>query len=217
MDKTKRLLIVLIFALSFIGGIVYLRVNKIIESSDFTLLIISIMVGSFVIIFFEKISEISIVGNTVKLERINEKSEELLKQLRIEHLKLKIDSAFGATNFFGGGDSVSSCRAKLFEVANDIKEAGLLDNDELKNKILPLLISHAGFHLKLIQGYGFGLEENPLKSLSDPQEIREAISDQILDASKISEASSRVDKMLVILSNIEIYQNLLIARKWFDE
>jgi len=213
--KNNRLWVVLL-ALVFIGGAICLRVNKHIESSDFSILVVSILVGTFVVIFFEKISEISIIGNTVKLEQINEKSEELLKQLRIEHFKLRIDSAFSLTNFFGDGDSVSTCRAKLYEVAKDIKEAGLLDNDELKNKIKPLLIDHAGYHLKLIRDLGSSVENNPLIGLIDPDDFEKAISDEILSSVRISEAHSNVDKLRVILDNIEIYRNLLKAKKWFD-
>ncbi|MCL6243806.1 hypothetical protein M5F04_04365 [Acinetobacter sp. ANC 7200] len=217
MKKTKysRLWVVLL-ALVFISGAICLRVNKHIESSDFSILVVSILVGTFVIIFFEKISEISIIGNTVKLEQINEKSEELLKQLRIEHFKLRIDSAFSPTNFFSSGDSVSTCRAKLYEVAKDIKEAGLLDNDELKNKIQPLLIDHTGYHLKFIRDFGSSVENNPLIELIDPDDFEKAITDEILRSVRIPDAHSNVDKLRAILDNIEIYRNLFKAKKWFD-
>lgn len=216
MNKTTRLIAILNTALIFIVGITYLLVNKIIEPGDFTLLMISIFIGSFVIVYFEKISEITIVGNTVKLQQINEKSEELLNKLRIEHLKLKIDSVFGLSNFFGGGDSVRSCRAKLFDAANDIKNFKLLDNEELKSSIMPLLTNHSNYQLELIRSFGRGLDSNPLEILVDPEEIREAISDEIVNKAQISGVSSNVDKMVIILEDIDIYKKLLKAKQWFD-
>lgn len=214
--KTGRLLFVLILASVIIGGITYLRFERLIESQDYSFLIISILIGSFLIIFLEKISEVSIIGNTVKLQQINDKSEELLKQLRLEHFKLRIESAFGANNFFGGGDSVITCRAKLYQVAKDIKDAELVENEELRNKILPLLKLHAGKHLELVQRYGANLEANPLVS-DDPEEMTKVITDEFVNSAKINGITSNIEKYKEIINNINLYQNLLNASKWFEK
>lgn len=161
----------MILALILLCGAICLRVNSLIESRDLSLLIISILIGSFVIVFIEKITEVSVVGTTLKLERINEESEQLLEKLQIEQLKLRIELAFAPTNFFSGGDSVFTSREKLFEIAKEIKDTGLQGNPELKNKVLPLLINHAGFQLDHIQRYGAGMTPNPLMDIEDPLEL----------------------------------------------
>lgn len=209
-------MIVFVLFLIFIAGIICLRVNELIDSRDLTVLTTVFLVGSFIAIFFEKISEITLIGNTVKLQQINEKSEQLLEQLQVEHFKLRIESVFAANNFFGGGDSVFTCRAKLFEVAKDIKDAGLQANTELRDKILPLLINHASYHLNHIRGYGSTLNPNPLKDLEEPLELIEAISDEVLNAARVEGASSSITKTATMLENIEIYKNLIAARKWYE-
>ena len=214
--KPMRIFVVFTLFLIFIAGFVCLRVNGLIDSGDLSLLTTVFLVAAFVAIFFEKISEITLIGNTVKLQQINEKSEQLLEQLQVEHFKLRIESAFAATNFFDGGDSIFTCRVKLFEVAKDIKEAGLLTNSELKEKILPLLINHAGFHLAHIQGYGSKLNPNPLKGLVEPQELIDAFSDELLSTVRVEGASSNVTKLKKMLESVEIYKNLITARKWYE-
>ncbi|MDC4505709.1 hypothetical protein OFN07_07025 [Acinetobacter baumannii] len=215
--KPKRLVIVFVLFLIFIAGIICLRVNELIDSRDLTVLTTVFLVGSFIAIFFEKISEITLIGNTVKLQQINEKSEQLLEQLQVEHFKLRIESAFAANNLFGGGDSVFTCRAKLFEVAKDIKDAGLVSNTELRDKILPLLINHATYHLNHVQGYGSTLNPNPLKGIEEPHKLIEAISDEVLNAARVEGASSSISKTAKILENIKIYKNLRTATKWFED
>ncbi|HCV3139949.1 TPA: hypothetical protein OV568_002419 [Acinetobacter baumannii] len=211
-----RVVFVSVVLLVFITGIICLRVNNLIDSRDFSLLFIAFLLGSFVIIFFEKISEVTLIGNTVKLQQINVKSEQLLEQLQVEHFKLRIESAFTPTNLFGDGDSVFTCRAKLFEVAKDIKDAGLISNTELRNKILPLLLNHAGYHLDHIQSYGSAINPNPLKGIEEPQELIEAISDEVLTAARVVGASSNITKTAKMLENVELYKNLITARKWYE-
>ncbi|BFM78866.1 hypothetical protein VXG46_001311 [Acinetobacter baumannii] len=213
--KPKRLVIVFVLFLIFIAGIICLRVNELIDSRDLTVLTTVFLVGSFIAIFFEKISEITLIGNSVKLQQINEKSEQLLEQLQVEHFKLRIESAFAADNLFGG-DSVFTCRAKLFEVAKDIKDAELVENEELRNKILPLLKLHTGKHLELVQRYGANLEANPLVSVDDPEEMTKVITDEFVNSAKINGKTSNIEKYKEIINNINLYQNLLNASKWFE-
>lgn len=212
-----RVVFVLFVLLVFIAGIVCLRVNNLIDSRDFSLLLIAFLIGSFVIIFLEKISEVTLIGNTVKLQQINEKSEELLENLQIEHFKIRIDLAFSPSNFFNEGDSVYTCRARLFEVAKNIKDAGLEKNQELKNKILPLLINHTKFQLRDIHWYGNKLEVNPLESIEEPQLLVDSLSDDLIDSATISGATTKLGKVKTILENIEIYKNLRTATKWFED
>lgn len=214
--KPVRIFVVFIIFLIFIAGIVCLRFNELIDSRDLSLLTTVFLVAGFVAIFFEKISEITLIGNTVKLQQINEKSEQLLEQLRVEHFKLRIDSAFAPTNFFSGGDSVFTCRVKLFEIAKDIKEAELLTNPELKEKLLPLLTNHAVFHLDHIKTYGSELSPNPLEGLVDPQDLINAFNDELVNTARVEGVSSNVAKMTKMLENIDIYKNLITAKSWYE-
>jgi len=211
-----RIFVVFTLFLIFIAGFVCLRVNGLIDSGDLSLLTTVFLVAAFVAIFFEKISEITLIGNTVKLQQINEKSEQLLEQLQVEHFKLRIDMVFASSNFFGDGDSIYTAKIKLYEVAKDIKEAKLHKNEELKNKILPLLINHAGFHLNHIQSYGSKLNPNPLKGIEVPQALIDAFSDELLSTVRVEGASSNVTKLKKMLESVEIYKNLIIARKWYE-
>lgn len=211
-----RLAIVSVVLFIFIAGIVCLRVNNLIDSRDFSLLLIALLIGSFVVIFLEKISEVTLIGNTVKLQQINEKSEELLEKLQIENFKVRLGQISSGDGLFGDGRDIQyEFKSKLYELVADIKKADLQDNEELKNKFLPMLTSHIDLQLKTIQKFGCFLDPNPLVGIEDPEDLENAITDQLVETARVTMCNSNIAKLKTILDSIKLYKNLLQAKNWF--
>ncbi len=215
-SKIKRLRPVVIVASFICAIIVWLKIDHLIESNDFSVLIAAVMVGSIVIVFFENISEISIIGTSVKLQQVNKDSQQLLEKLQIENFKVRLAQIGSSDGLFGDGrDTQYEFKSKLYELVADIKKADLQDNEDLKNKFLPMLTSHIDLQLKTIQQFGRFLDPNPLVGIEDPKDLENAITDQLVETAHVKMCNSNIAKLKTILDNIKLYKNLLQAKNWF--
>ncbi|ENU4159238.1 Uncharacterised protein [Acinetobacter baumannii] len=215
-SKIKRLWPVVLVAIILCIVIVLLKIEHLIESNDFSVLIAAVMIGSIVIVYFENITEISIIGTSVKLQQVNKDSEELLKKLQIENFKVRLGQISSGDGLFGDGrDTQYEFRSELYELVTEIKKADLQDNEDLKNKFLPILTLHIDLQLKTIQQFGCFIDPNPLVGIEDPEDLENAITDKLVEIANVKMCNGNIAKLKSILDNIELYKKLIQAKNWF--
>lgn len=189
-----------------------------IKGPEFVALVIASMLSCLIVNFINDIQEVSIGGNILRLKDINNRSETLLKNMQVEYYKMRLDMAFAPTGFWdAGGNSVYESRSKFYEVIQEIKNEGLLNNSILSQKIEMQLAKTLQHQLEDIHRIGNVLDVNPFSGKHDPLEIRSLISEEVVTKTVKTNNELYRDKDTAkdtILRRITIYENLLTAKKW---
>lgn len=221
--ETKSIVITVVIILFYLlctGLSFWLLREKYIDSQNFITLIIGSTVLVFLLIFIDRIAEVSLGGTVIKLERLNDESEKLLEELRVEHFKMRIDLAFTSTGFWGGeGSSVYSSKIKFYEVLRDIRNHGMLNHPKLRDRIETQLNKSLQQQLEDVQLIGSKITPNPLIGVIDPLIIKSLISTEVIDSSIKPNSNDFKDKETAknaIFHRIDIYEKLFNANKWLD-
>ncbi|PNH14199.1 hypothetical protein DSM30011_013780 [Acinetobacter baumannii] len=167
-------------------------------------------------LFYGKISKISGLGASLELKKINEESEKLLKKLRIENYIARLELIGKSESTFCSGNNVQlNYKKDLFAIIKDLKNDKLLSHKVIKEKFLPVLDRQIQLQLKTIQDFGDVLDLNPFIGLSEPKDLKLAITDQVIDLNGFNGLKDNVAKVDFFNENLKIYKDLLKANSWF--
>lgn len=209
-----------IFFLICLGVSFWLLKEKYIDSQNFITLIIGSTVLVFLLIFIDRIVEVSLGGTVIKLERLNDKSEKLLEELQVEHFKMRIDLAFTSTGFWGGeGSSIYRSKIKFYEVLKDIKSEGMLNHPKLRDTIEMQLSKTLQQQLEDVQLICSKFSPNPLNGIVDPLVIKSFITPEVISGLVKSNSDMYKDKEATkntIFTRIDVYEKLFNAKKWLE-
>ncbi|HEN9535267.1 TPA: hypothetical protein U9I93_001577 [Acinetobacter baumannii] len=207
---------VIILTLIILGLITYLKFEKYIESTDFVTLVTVVFMLMLICLFYGKISKISGLGASLELKKINEESEKLLKKLRIENYIARLELIGKSESTFCSGNNVQlNYKKDLFAIIKDLKNDKLLSHKVIKEKFLPVLDRQIQLQLKTIQDFGDVLDLNPFIGLSEPKDLKLAITDQVIDLNGFNGLKDNVAKVDFFNENLKIYKDLLKANSWF--
>lgn len=214
---------------SFIGIVIslFLLDKQAINSDNFVQLISITLLCSFAIAYFNRISEISLLGKfSVRFQEIEKEAEKLLNELKIEVLILRLDRSINSDSTFGGNHYlIRKGSIEFFEIVNEIHRDGLIRNDE----ILKIIIKFNDFLLKGQHDYIIkaGYDENNKNPLiinelkvEDPQKIKSIIKSGHLNNSAKINTEFSGDRMFFekqLNLAIQSYENLLKVEKWIQE
>ncbi|UMO41870.1 hypothetical protein L2Z44_11655 [Acinetobacter baumannii] len=103
----------------------------------------------------------------------------------------------------------------MFAIIKDLKNDKLLSHKVIKEKFLPVLDRQIQLQLKTIQDFGDVLDLNPFIGLSEPKDLKLAITDQVIDLNGFNGLKDNVAKVDFFNENLKIYKDLLKANSWF--
>ncbi|MDV7555708.1 hypothetical protein R4553_08365 [Acinetobacter baumannii] len=211
-----QFLLVIILTLFILGSITYLKYEKYIESTDFVTLVTVVFMIMLICLFYGKISKISGLGASLELRKINEESEKLLKKLRIENYLARLELIGKSESTFCSDNHIQlNYKKALFVIIKDLKNDNLLSHKVIKEKFLPVLEIQLQLQLKTIQKFGDVIDPNPFIGLSEPKDLKSAITDQIIDLNDFKGLADNVAKVDFFNENLKIYKDLLKANSWF--
>lgn len=212
---------------SFIGIVIslFLLDKQAINSDNFVQLISITLLCSFAIAYFNRISEISLLGKfSVRFQEIEKEAEKLLNELQVNVFMMKIDQAIQSGASLGNNSLVRESSREFYEVIQEIKEAGLIKNKVLVSEIRRclgfLLHGSGGQYMNIIKAGGTFDNKNRFEGIVDPQNMRSLINDDLIENSQNANLYFREDKQKFkdeLYLAIDSYENLLRVQKWIED
>lgn len=205
----------------------FLLLNKqAINSDNFVQLISIALICSFAIAYFDRISEISLLGKfNVRFQEIEKEAEKLLNELQVNIFMMKIAQALQDGPPLGNNSLVRESSREFYKVIQEIKEAGLIKDKVLVSEIrrcLGFLLNGEGGQYKYIirAGYTFPDNKNRFEGIIDPQTLRSLIDDDLIENSENANYYFKEDKQKFkdeLYLAIDSYEDLLRVQKWIEE
>lgn len=140
------------------------------------------VVTAFIIALLEKIDEISLGGNVIKLRETNEEAKGLIKEMKVSLFRLMIKNDLTYDGFFGNSNILVIDEAtKFLKTFHEIKKESS-QVDELKDEILSATASLIDKQLEAIRQFmSPSIDINQkFGQRPKPNEIRSALNDNVI-------------------------------------